>query len=586
MHNFKRKIQIPRLKKKAFSLVEVILATTIILIIILGVSRSLSYSVQSTSTSNNASIANYLAYEGMEAIRNLRDENFSNLTDGTYGITLINGRWALVASQDVSNIFTRRITISTLTPTSKRATVIISWLDKQISLSQDFTTWRNISFTATRGGMLVYGDGGTTTDAIRYRILSGTTNTWGSVLSTADIDGTSTNRALVNLKVYSSKTRNEKIIVSKHCGGSTTYIYSQVWNGTAWGNVQLLSTYSGCSNNQTEDYDGVYLNNGTFVAVVSDNTSTPKYRYWDGVTWSLSFSARTVSNIPRWIYLSARPGTNEMMLVTYDSANDTKTQYYNGASLILLASWSAVTTHSTAGSTLNHSYVDFEWSSSAITKGLLIYPESNNDTSLSAKIFTANGIGGGTWASVVNSSALAARWENLTITNRPGSTEFMVCEKDRKNPPLEFGCFRTNTTPTWTIPTNNIVGSGLDISGYQLGYRFEYERTGVEAIAIYADETLNPKLKTYNSSSNTFVTTSTSLASLNGIAKTVQLKRATDNDDIMVLIGDVNNDFYTQVWDGTANSIFTTPSGKAFAAQGTNGYDWDGFYFDFAWDES
>lgn len=65
----------------------------------------------------------FLAEEGLEAARSLRDKDFSLLLNGTHGITLDqNGRWGLSGTSDAESEFTRAVTISTINPRLKLVT--------------------------------------------------------------------------------------------------------------------------------------------------------------------------------------------------------------------------------------------------------------------------------------------------------------------------------------------------------------------------------------------------------------------------------------------------------------------------------
>lgn len=572
-------------KKKGITLVEVILATVLITMLITGIAGAMSYGISSASRANQSSYASYLAQEGIEALRNMRDQSFTNLVNGTHGFAVSGNTWTFSGTSDTTSIYTRQVVITSQDSETKRAVVTVTWAGQTYTQIAEFTTWQDAPPVAGSVGMLVYGDGGTTTDTIKYRLLSAN-GVWGVPTNTGDVDTGSINKALVSLKLYSSKTRNEKILISKHCaGGSTTYFYAQVWNGSNWGNIQQLGTYANCTNSSSEDYNATYQRSGDLVVAYSDGTVTPKYRVWNGGYWSAQLSVNALTGTPLWIKLQTRPGTNEMMMKTYDSASDSSTMFFNGRAYIT-ANWSAVTDHSTSGGSSTTHYEDFEWSPVAPTKGVLIFGQSNNDNTVTAKAFTANGTGGGTWGSAVNATAITSRFENTDLVARPATTaEFIACAKARTSPNA-LTCFRSSTVPAWTNPTNNTIASGLDGTGVQMGFDFDYETAGAEGIIVYADETTTPKLKTYIASTNTFNATSVDLTPTGAIAKSAKIKPSPSTNDIFIMIGDANGTFYSQIWDGTANTLYTSPSGKAWTNHGSDGYSSQNFYYDFAWDNT
>lgn len=566
-----------------FSLVEVILSMSLMLIIALGVSSSIVFAQDSIVRFHNRTQAVAYAEEGIEAVRNIRDESFSNIADGTYGLGITSNKWSLNGSSDTNGIYTRSISITTLSTGIKRVSTTVNWEGKSYTMTADLTDWRAITITTYRTGMLVFGSGGTTSDIIKYQLLN-SNMTWSASQNTADVDTTTTNKAAVGTRLYSSKIRNEKILLSKHCDGVSVYFYAQVWNGTTWGNVTLLGSYLNalCANSQSKDISGTYLNNGNFMTVYNDNSNIPKYRIWNAATWGSQQSATSIGASSRWLTVRARPGTNEAMLISYDNSTNTKSQYYNGTS------WSSVTTLRTGGSATFGQITDFAWSPVAPTKGNVTYPAGNNDKKASARIWTANGSGSGSWGALVNGDNLSQKINATTITARPtGSAEFIQCRVNGQNPgasTLDLSCSRSDTTPTFTTPTNNLIGSGIDGVGVQKDYDFDYSQLGgLKGLVAWGDETSTPKVKKYDATTNSFDLNPTSLTSIGAIAKSFKTIGDPKSNDIIILIGDANSNVYTQVWDGTNDMAYTT-SGLAMTSHSASGYNYQNYYFDFAWD--
>src|SRR3989339_749416 len=95
-----------------FSLVEVILASSVFILLVTSLVGAYLYGEESTALAGNRARATMLAEEGLEAARNIRDANFSNLSDGTHGLVISGNQWTLSGSSDVTDIFTRSISIS------------------------------------------------------------------------------------------------------------------------------------------------------------------------------------------------------------------------------------------------------------------------------------------------------------------------------------------------------------------------------------------------------------------------------------------------------------------------------------------
>lgn len=116
--------------KKGFSLIEAILSVTLLGMIAISLGSILIYSQQGSRLSGDRSQASFLAEQALEAVRNIRDNDFSALSSGIYGLTTTGNKWALSASYpETIDIFTREIEISDLAPDRKMITARVGWTD-------------------------------------------------------------------------------------------------------------------------------------------------------------------------------------------------------------------------------------------------------------------------------------------------------------------------------------------------------------------------------------------------------------------------------------------------------------------------
>ena len=108
------------LKNKGFMMVEIVIATSIIAILIISmmsvVQRGISIFRQSLHTIQ----ASYLLEEGAEAVRILRDNEWSNISslsvqeDQNYYPTYLNNTWTLSTTPNQIGDFTRTVTVSSV----------------------------------------------------------------------------------------------------------------------------------------------------------------------------------------------------------------------------------------------------------------------------------------------------------------------------------------------------------------------------------------------------------------------------------------------------------------------------------------
>lgn len=571
-------------KKAGFSLVEVILASAIFALLITAIVGGIIYGRESTAISGSRGRAIAFAEEGIEAVRNLRDQNFGNLTDGTHGLTVSLGQWFFSGTSDVNGIFTRQIEVGTLNENTKNITSTVTWQQTpsrigKIVISSRLTNWR---VPKPRGGMLVFGDGGTTQDFIRYKTID-PTGVWSGASLAADVDPATANKALRAVQIYSSATRNEKVIISRHLTGTNNFIYAQVYDGLSWSNVVLLSSWTPVGAfPDAQNFSGTYLENGDFMVVYSDNTAVPKFRIWNGASWSSQVSLPSVGGSPVFIVTKNRPGTNEVAAAFFDSGSDTNTLYFNGG-VYLTSSWTSLTEHATNAPFNTRKLIDFAWDPTNPLKGMLIYGSSAGDQTINAKVWTANGSGGGGWSSSVDSANVGASLSSLAISGRVVADEFIACKKDSAGTP-DINCFRNNISNAWSSPGSQTIAITSD-AGLQRSFDIAYEpASGNLGLIVYSDNTSVPKLKKYNPVNNSWDGAPTNLNTLGGSLEVVKLIPHPDTDDILILLSDTNQDSYSLVWNGSLDSIYSTPVGKAFTSHSVSGPTDTDFWVDFAWD--
>ncbi|EKD46876.1 MAG: hypothetical protein ACD_67C00030G0001 [uncultured bacterium] len=130
-----------------FSLVEVLLTIALFAIFVTVFSGSLVYGQESERLAGDRIRANFLAEEGLEAVRNMRDGNFSNLTIGTHGLVIQDGKWNFSGTSDTTGIFTREIIITESGTSEKAVTVNVAWKQNEqrsglVSLESRFDDWK------------------------------------------------------------------------------------------------------------------------------------------------------------------------------------------------------------------------------------------------------------------------------------------------------------------------------------------------------------------------------------------------------------------------------------------------------------
>lgn len=144
------------MKQKGFAVVEVLLAAVIFGLLVMAMVGALVFGEESTQVAGARGRAILVADEGLEATRNVRDNNFVNLVNGTYGLAVSGGIWTFSGSSDLTDIFTRSIAIadSTVSASFKLVTATVTWQQTPsrtgtVELKTEMTNWRASSGSPT-----------------------------------------------------------------------------------------------------------------------------------------------------------------------------------------------------------------------------------------------------------------------------------------------------------------------------------------------------------------------------------------------------------------------------------------------------
>lgn len=332
-----------------FLLVEVILASAVFALLITGLVGAYLYGQESTALAGNRARAVMLAEEGLEAVRNIRDASFGNLTDGTYGLTTTGNQWNLSGFSDISDIFTRQIVISAVDPKRKSVTANVTWQQNpqrsgSVVLSSRLTYWQAI--VSSLRSMMVYSKLATNNTPF-YRIWDGSASAWG-----AESSATNVGNNIQYLVLKFARNTGEAILGTLDQTGN---IRVQIWNGSSWSATTLLANV-GTTNDAYRGFDIEYETSGNRAIVVYNNANSadPAYRIWNGTSWSLPviMSTPPTTGAPLWIELERNPlsASNEIAMMLLDANADVYGMAWDGSSWSTMgtaAVWDATTAIST-----------------------------------------------------------------------------------------------------------------------------------------------------------------------------------------------------------------------------------------------
>lgn len=125
------------------TLIEVVIVTALFAVLSAGIISALLTSSHGAQESGRYLIANGYIQEAMQAVRSIRDRDWSQMINGTHGFSIANSFYEFSGTSDTLGIYTRTTTIEnvyrfggmtgpiaafgTLDPNSKRVTVNVRW---------------------------------------------------------------------------------------------------------------------------------------------------------------------------------------------------------------------------------------------------------------------------------------------------------------------------------------------------------------------------------------------------------------------------------------------------------------------------
>lgn len=128
-------------QQKGFSVVEAVIASSIFALIVTSLLGVFMYVNNSAQFAGSKQRALAFAEEGLEAVRNIRDGDYMNLTDGMTGLQTTGNIWDFAGTDNVLDEFTREIDITETATNTKQVTSTVEWEEKGVLRDVALTTY-------------------------------------------------------------------------------------------------------------------------------------------------------------------------------------------------------------------------------------------------------------------------------------------------------------------------------------------------------------------------------------------------------------------------------------------------------------
>lgn len=242
----------------------------------------------------------------------------------------------------------------------------------------------------------------------QYKIWDG--SSWSSASATAS---TITDPGKVGwIRLEANPKSDEMVLVTLD---SSKYIRAQAWNGNSWGDPISIT-----NNAKTSDYqcfDVAYEQSTGRAIIVWADSNYVKYRIWNGNSWESEQNLHSFSNSVCWLKLAADPHSNNMILLSQDTANDIYANTWTGSS------WSSSRLLENNAGTSSRRTVDVAFEQSSGT-GLVVW----GDMTSIPKYEIWNGVSWSNEASASNFGLGSTMWVQLTPD--PLSDEIFLMTSD------------------------------------------------------------------------------------------------------------------------------------------------------------
>ncbi|MFA6028026.1 MAG: hypothetical protein WC752_03810 [Patescibacteria group bacterium] len=134
------------IKNNGFAVIELLIVASVFALLVTALVGIFMLTQKAFVSSGNEDRALMVAEEGLEAARNIRDSDYTLLTDTPHGLSTAGNQWSFSGTSDNTDIFQRVVTVSSAGTDRKQVTSAVSWTEKgvaqSVSLTSYLTNWR------------------------------------------------------------------------------------------------------------------------------------------------------------------------------------------------------------------------------------------------------------------------------------------------------------------------------------------------------------------------------------------------------------------------------------------------------------
>lgn len=587
--------------QKGFSVIEIILAAAIFLIFSGGTIFVILQGYSSNQLGEEETIANQYASEGLEAVRSIKNQSFTNLLATTSaGLTRSGSNvWTFNGLSNVFGKYTRSISVSAVQrdgsgnivasggsadPDTKKVSSTVSWnagptRNNSISLITYLTNWKAV---LSGDAIALYGD---TTSVARpkYRTYTNSTNTFNAEADT----GSGFTDTLVgkSFKLKTSPTKQEAIAGYVNNSG---VLRLMCFDGTTWSSEWTV-TVGGTGTNDQRFGIGYEKTTGDVLVVYSTNTATTNelaYRTKLGSTgcgsanWSsaTNLDAVRTSGVVQWIRMepSSVAASNTIAIAWADANSDLSAREWTGSSFAVAEPAAALETNLERVSA-SQDVQSFDIAMETTSGNLMVVWGLSQATTCTAgvTIATTNCIRyaryTGSWSAVAAIPTVGDPATNIDISASPNSNELALAALDDNQSDLSgaywsgsawtgFVDLDTSTSPA--LAGTKLVATGWLTTGGTTRYVIAYNDSGAVNLGWFMAN---------GSGTPVAQTDFTTVPIVQNPQKWYDIQTDPKNTDrLMLTLSDTSSDLFAKRLVMTSTPAFTWTNADGGVALGTN----------------
>lgn len=426
---------------------------------------------------------------------------------------------------------------SEATTAAKRPVLAISYLKPEVGSCSTLNT----------DGLSVWSPNNT---QLQQNLFQGASNTFAGAANAFTV-GT---RPVSAMDGAGAPTRSELATISVDGGrviqGSVYNKTSGTWTTSSLGTVSTSGGWAGAV-----EYEQL---SGDAIFVYTDASNTLRYNTWNGTTFGTEATITAPSTAePRHMRLAHKPGSDAMTLVVTDANFDDYVLSWDGSA------WSNPLGGSTlldASGTAADDLTGIQATYESLSGDAFVFYAKNNDPKVYYRISTA-------WGTEASLSAPSG------VTGQP---QWIVVASDPNSDKIALGVLTTNRTAWFALwngsswGTATIATTGAQSAAVQ-NLAVAFESLSGKAVAVYG-EAKNVRYRTNTGSGWS--------AELNGPVlsnntATLTLTPDPNSNEIMLSALDSGQDYYNNLWTGSAWGARTTQTTATGTATGQPfNYQW------------